>query len=135
MVDEASYADMDIGPLLRKLRGETSLREVRRLTGISNSYLSEIERGERRPGTSLIKRLAALYGVDIRHLMKSAGYLDNEGGEPSSNEPLEIERAFQYVLADPEFRFGTRPTGPLSLEAKRFIVEMYERFTGKNLLQ
>ena len=67
--------------------------------------------------------------------MQSAGYLDNEGGEPSSNEPLEIERAFQYVLADPEFRFGTRPRGPLSLEAKRFIVEMYERFTGKNLLQ
>ena len=135
MDEEASYADMDIGPLLRKLRGETSLREVRRLTGISNSYLSEIERGERRPGTSLLKRLAALYGVDIHHLMKSAGYLDNEGVEPSSNEPLEIERAFQYVLADPEFRFGTRPRGPLSLEAKRFIVEMYERFTGKNLLQ
>ena len=67
--------------------------------------------------------------------MKSAGYLDNEGDGPSSNEPLEIERAFQYVLADPEFRFGTRPRGPLSLEAKRFIVEMYERFTGKNLLQ
>ena len=135
MVEESSYADMDIGPLLRKLRGETSLREVRRLTGISNSYLSEIERGERHPGTNLLKRLAALYSVDIGHLMKSAGYLDNEGDEPSSNEPLEIERAFQYVLADPEFRFGTRPSGPLSLEAKRFIVEMYERFTGKTLLQ
>ena len=45
MDEEASYADMDVGLLLRKLRGETSLREVRRLTGISNSYLSEIERG------------------------------------------------------------------------------------------
>ena len=29
---------------------------------------------------------------------------------------------------------GTRPSGPLSEEAKRFIVEMYERFTGKRLL-
>ena len=40
-----------------------------------------------------------------------------------------MERAYQYVLADPKFRVGTRPSGPLSLEAKRFIVEMYERFT------
>ena len=135
MDEEASYADMKIGPLLRKLRGDTSLREVRRLAGISNSYLSEIERGERRPGTNLLKRLAALYSVDVEHLMRSAGYLDNEGDGPSSNEPLQIERAFQYVLADPEFRLGTRPSGPLSLEAKRFIVEMYERFTGKNLLE
>ena len=135
MDEEAGYGNMEIGPLLRKLRGDTSLREVRRLAGISNSYLSEIERGERRPGTNLLKRLAALYSVDVEHLMRSAGYLDNEGDGPSSNEPLQIERAFQYVLADPEFRFGTRPSGPLSLEAKRFIVEMYERFTGKNLLE
>ena len=135
MDEEAGYANMEIGPLLRKLRGDTSLREVRRLAGISNSYLSEIERGERRPGTNLLKRLAALYSVDVEHLMRSAGYLDNEGDGPSSNEPLQIERAFQYVLADPEFRLGTRPSGPLSLEAKRFIVEMYERFTGKNLLE
>ena len=135
MDEEASYGNMKIGPLLRKLRGDTSLREVRRLAGISNSYLSEIERGERRPGTNLLKRLAALYSVDVEHLMRSAGYLDNEGDGPSGNEPLQIERAYQYVLADPEFRFGTKPSGPLSLEAKRFIVEMYERFTGKNLLE
>ena len=32
--------DEEIGPLLRRLRGETGLREVGRLTGISNSYLS-----------------------------------------------------------------------------------------------
>ena len=135
MDEGASYADLEIGPLLRKLRGDTSLREVRRLAGISNSYLSEIERGERRPGTNLLKRLAALYSVDVEHLMRTAGYLDNEGDGPSGNEPLQIERAFQYVLADPEFRLGTKPSGPLSLEAKRFIVEMYERFTGKNLLE
>ena len=51
------------------------------------------------------------------------------------DEPQEVERAYQYVLADPKFRVGTRPSGPLSLEAKRFIVEMYERFTGKRMLE
>ena len=135
MDQDTDYRDLEIGPLLRWLRGETSLREVRRLTGISNSYLSEIERGARRPGTNLLKRLAVLYSVDVRDLIERAGYLDNEGQEPPADEPLEVERAYQYVLADPRFRFGARPSGPLSLDAKRFIVEMYERFTGKRLLE
>ena len=132
--EDTGYHDLEIGPLLKRLRGGTSLREVRRLTGVSNSYLSEIEKGERRPGTNLLKRLAALYSVDVRVLMERAGYLDNEGDADTADEPQDIERAFQYVLADPVFRFGTRPSGPLSLESKRFIVEMYERFSGKRLL-
>ncbi len=134
--EDIGYHDLEIGPLLKRLRGDMSLREVRRLTGVSNSYLSEIEKGERRPGTNLLKRLAALYSVDVRVLMERAGFLDNEvdgEGDPD-DEPQEVERAFQYVLADPVFRFGTRPSGPLSLESKRFIVEMYERFSGKRLL-
>ena len=133
MNEDADYRDMEIGPLLKRLRGKTSLREVRRLVGISNSYLSEIERGERHPGTNVLRRLAALYGVDVQHLMRSAGYLDNEDGR-TNNDPLDVDRAYRYVLEDPEFRFGTRPRGPLDLEAKRFIVEMYERLTGKRLL-
>ena len=126
----------EIGPLLRRLRGETGLREVGRRTGISNSYLSQIERGDRRPGPSVLKRLAALYDVDVQALLKRAGFLDEpEGIETRDDEPEEVERAYQYVLSDPKFRVGTRPSGPLSLEAKRFIVQMYEQFTGKRLLE
>ncbi len=126
----------EIGPLLRRLRGETGLREVGRRTGISNSYLSQIERGDRRPGPSVLKRLAALYGVDVQDLLKRAGFLDEpEGIETRDDEPEEVERAYQYVLADPKFRVGTRPSRPLSLEAKRFIVQMYEQFTGKRILE
>ena len=133
MNGDTGHRELKIGPMLRGLRGETSLREVRRLTGISNSYLSEIERGERRPGVNVLRRLAALYGIDVKRLLRSAGYLDNEEGR-SDNDPLEVDRAYRYVLEDPEFRFGTRPRGPLDIEAKRFIVEMYERLTGKRLL-
>ena len=126
----------EIGPLLRRLRGETGLREVGRRTGISNSYLSQIERGDRRPGPSVLKRLAALYGVDVQDLLGRAGFLDEpEGIETRDDEPEEVERAYQYVLSDPKFRVGTRPSGPLSLEAKRFIVQMYEQFTSKRLLK
>ena len=125
--------DDAIGPLLRRLRGDLSLRDVTARIGVSSSYLSQIERGDRQPGSNVVRKLAYLYNVDAEELMKRAGrdpYID-----PYSDEAMDVERAYQYVLADPKFRVGTRPSGPLSLEAKRFIVEMYERFTGKRLLE
>ena len=123
-----------LGGLLRELRGDMSLREVHRLTGISDPYLSQIEKGQRTPGPRILRRLAALYAVDVHDLLRRAGHLDYEGEKPDVDQTLEVERAYQYVLSDPRFRMGTRPSGPLSEEAKRFIVEMYERFTGKRLL-
>ena len=123
----------DLGTLLRRLRGELSLRDVNRLVGVSSSYLSQIERGERRPGRNLVHKLAEAYDVDADELMKRAGHTGQPA--PNSTEALDVERAFQFVLADPDFRVGTRPDGPLSINSKRFIVEMYERFTGKRLLE
>ena len=125
--------DEEIGPLLKRLRGEHSLRDVQRFTGASSSYLSLIERGERRPGVNLINKLAVLYGVDVNELLQRARRLGS--GDPRDDEPLEVERAYRYVMADPVFRVGTRPDGPITLKTKRFIVEMYERYTGKKLLE
>ena len=119
--------------LLKRLRGSLSLRDVNQRTGISSSYLSQIERGERMPGRNMVGKLAAIYNVNPEELMKRAGHTGQP--YPNSNEVLEVERAYRYVLADPQFRVGTRPDGPLSINAKRFIVEMYERFTGKRLLE
>ena len=129
---EGTGARQDIGALLRQLRRPLSLRDVTRSVGVSSSYLAQIERGERRPGPNLLKKLAALFNVDPYDLMKQAGLAGQP--DPTADEPFEVERAYQYVLTDPAFRVGTRPDGPLSLSAKRFIVEMYERFTGKRLL-
>ena len=123
----------DLGTLLRRLRGELSLRDVNRLSGVSSSYLSQIERGERRPGRNLVHKLAEAYDVDAQQLMRRAGHTGQPA--PNSTEALDVERAFQFVLADPDFRVGTRPDGPLSINSKRFIVEMYERYTGKRLLE
>ena len=125
--------DEEIGLLLRRLRGDLSLRDVTRRTGVSSSYLSQIERGDRMPGSNMIGKLAAVYNVDPYELMKRAGRAGQP--DPNSNEVLEVERAYRYVLSDPAFRVGTRPDGPLSLNAKKFIVEMYERFTNKRLLE
>ena len=125
--------DDAIGPLLRRLRGDLSLRDVTGRIGVSSSYLSQIERGDRQPGSNVVRKLAYLYNVDAEELMKRAGrdpYID-----PYSDEAMEVERAYQYVLADPVFRVGTRPDGPITLKTKRFIVEMYERFANKRLLE
>lgn len=135
MEEGTDYHEEELGPMLRRLRGGMSLREIQRLTGISNSYLSQIEKGERRPGPRVLRRLAALYGVGVQPLLQKAGFLEAEGEEPDFNEATEVERAYQYVLSDPVFRVGTRPRGPLSMESKRFIVELYERYSGKRLLQ
>ena len=95
-----------------QLRGPLSLRDVTRSVGVSSSYLSQIERGERRPGPNLIKKLATLFNVDPYGLMKQAGLAGQP--DPAADEASEVERAYQYVLADPAFRVGTRPDGPLS---------------------
>ena len=134
MVQAESYYEMELGPLLRKLREGLSLRDVYVATGISISYLSEVERGMREPGLKLLTRLAGLYNVDVRDLVRSAGLSDDGVPDPRIDPEAEVGRAFEYVLADPRFKFGTRPSGPMSMDAKRFIVEMYERFSGKRLL-
>ena len=125
--------DEEVGPLLKRLRGTHSLRDVQQLTGVSSSYLSLVEQGKRRPGVNLINKLAVLYEVDAGALLQRARRLS--GSDPRDDEPLEVERAYRYVLADPAFRVGTRPDGPISLKTKRFIIEMYERYTGKRLLE
>ena len=89
--------------------------------------------GRSKTGPQRAQGLAETYNVDLRHMLKRAGY--GPKPDPNSNEVLEVERAYRYVLADPVFRVGTRPDGPLSISAKRFIVEMYERFTNRKLLQ
>ena len=134
MNEETDCREDNIGQMLKRLRGDTSLRGVHRLSGISNAYLSQIEKGERHPGPKVLRRLASLYGVGVGDLLRKAGYLERDGEEPVVDETADVERAYRYVLDDPVFRVGTRPRGPLSIDSKRFIVELYERWSGKRLL-
>lgn len=123
------------GEYIRTLRQEQklSLREVEKLAGVSNSYLGLIERGQRPPpGAEILKKLAPLYDVPVRDLLRAAGYLKEE--EISLSEEDEVDMAFRYVMNDPRYKSGTRIKGGLTTEVKRFIVEMYEKATNKKLL-
>jgi transcriptional regulator with XRE-family HTH domain len=125
----------NFGEYLRSLRVEKrlSLREVEEKSGVSNSYLGLIERGQRPvPGADILKKLAPVYDVPVRDLLLAAGYLKDEG--VSLSEDDEVEMAFNYVMNDPRYKSGTRIKGGLTIEVKRFIVEMYEKATGKKLL-
>jgi transcriptional regulator with XRE-family HTH domain len=125
----------NFGEYLRTLRTEKklSLREVEAQSGVSNSYLGLIERGRRPiPGADILKKLAPVYDVPVRDLLNAAGYLKDE--EISLSEEDEVEMAFRYVMNDPRYKSGTRIKGGLTTEVKRFIVEMYEKATGKKLL-
>lgn len=124
------------GDYIRKLRMDRklSLRDVAAGTGISVSYLTQIEHGRRGvPGVPILKRMAPLYKVPLRDLLKYAGYLEEEETRILSDEE-EVDRAFQFAMTDPQFKFGTRVTGPITSDVKRFVVEMYEKATGKKLL-
>ncbi len=123
------------GAYLRELRRAKglSLKKVEQAAGVSNAYVSQIERGLRNPPhPEILNRLAKIYGVPARDLLIAAGYLKEEHGITRE----EIERAYGHVLSDPQYRQGTRLKGqPLKLDAKRFIVEMYEKATGRKLLR
>jgi transcriptional regulator with XRE-family HTH domain len=118
---------------LRKARG-LSLKQVEAEAGVSNAYLSQLERGLRKPPhPDILRRLAKAYEVPVEDLLVSAGYLDNGLEKGITRE--KIEQAFAHVISDPTFRHGTRLKGVrLGPEAKRFIVEMYEKLTGRKLL-
>ncbi len=108
-----------------RLQRNLSLREAAEKAGVSNPYLSLIERGLRKaPHPNILRGLAAAYGVEFNMLMKIAGYL-----EPAEEEldALTVDKEFLLALADPQFSTGHRLRGDLDLETKRFIVKMYRK--------
>jgi HTH-type transcriptional regulator, competence development regulator len=119
---------------LRKSRGLT-LKQVETQAKVSNAYISQIERGLRKPPhPDILKRLAKAYDVQHRELLVVAGYLEEDSAETAKRR--QIEEAYEHVRTDPTFKQGTRLKGThVSLETKRFIVEMYEKLTQRQLLK
>lgn len=62
---------MSLGDRLKKARLQRGLTQVQtaKILGIANTALSNYERGERDPDTTLLKRLSELYGVSTDYLL------------------------------------------------------------------
>ncbi|MFZ5801646.1 MAG: helix-turn-helix domain-containing protein [Candidatus Omnitrophota bacterium] len=125
-----------LGKFLTELRERkgVSLKDVETDTGIPNAYLSQLETGIRKklPDPDRLRRLADYYNVTVQQLLEKAGYF--QAGEVEETKEQKIEKAFLHVVSDPAFQYGTRLKGKYDLDAKRFIIEMYEKLTNKNLL-
>lgn len=113
MTDGASA----LGEMIRKQRELASLtmRQLSSMAGISNPYLSQIERGLRRPSAEILQQLAKGLRISAEQLYVRAGILDDSAaGAP---EPADVTVA---ILADPR----------LNDRQRRALLDVYHSFVG-----
>lgn len=85
--DNSSMPAFDVaslGAYIRQQRehAQVSLRELARNAGVSNPYLSQVERGLRRPSAEILQQIARALQVSAETLYVRAGLLDARGGDP-----------------------------------------------------
>ena len=89
---------------VRALRGK-SLRAVEEATGISNAYLSQLERGDaQRPAPDKLQALATFYSVPYEDLLREAGYLqrDEKAEPPVSDQTSAVHAALMSTNLTPD---------------------------------
>ena len=82
----------ELGEFIRDQRrvGHLSLRKLSEMAGISNPYLSQIERGLRKPSAEILQQLARALEISSETLYVRAGILDARHGD--SDLVTEIQR-------------------------------------------
>jgi transcriptional regulator with XRE-family HTH domain len=100
-----------IGEYIRQQREQAkiSMRQLASAAGVSNPYLSQIERGLRRPSAEILQQIAKGLRISAEALYVQAGILEDR--RPDSG----VRAA---VLADPE----------LTERQKQVLLEIYESF-------
>jgi transcriptional regulator with XRE-family HTH domain len=94
-----------LGALLRarRLRKELSLRELSNRTGVSNAYLSELERGLHEPSLSVLLAIASALDTPLAEILVQAGLLDDgEGAHGSGRWDTEAAIARDPALSEPQ---------------------------------
>jgi transcriptional regulator with XRE-family HTH domain len=73
----------ELGSFIREQRNSArlSLRRLSELAGISNPYLSQIERGLRRPSAEILQQIARALRISAETLYVQAGILDKPDGD------------------------------------------------------
>ena len=104
----------DLGEFIREQRhvGHLSLRKLSELAGISNPYLSQIERGLRKPSAEILQQIARALEISSETLYIRAGILEERDGD--TDLITEIRRDLW-----------------LSEEQKKTLVQIYESFRAE----
>jgi transcriptional regulator with XRE-family HTH domain len=105
-----------LGDYLREQRvsARLSLRQLAEQAGVSNPYLSQIERGLRRPSAEVLQQLAKALRISAEQLYLRAGIVSPDEGLGGS-----VELA---VLGDPS----------LSERQKQTLLDVYASFLALN---
>src|SRR5438105_6267527 len=105
----------DLGEFIREQRrvARLSLRKLSELAGISNPYLSQIERGLRRPSAEILQQIAKALRISAEALYVRAGILEER--ETDSDIPAAI-------LGD----------STITERQKQVLLEIYESFRREN---
>lgn len=102
----------DLGEFIRQQRevANVSVRRLAELAGVSNPYLSQIERGLRRPSAEILQQLAKALKISVEALYVRAGLLSDDGnGVPSVRDA---------ISRDPQ----------LTAEQKQALINVYDSF-------
>ncbi|MGW0826574.1 helix-turn-helix domain-containing protein [Streptomyces sp. NPDC002845] len=107
----------NLGEYLREQRrnAQLSLRQLADAAGVSNPYLSQIERGLRKPSAEVLQQVAKALRISAETLYVRAGILDAE----RDREEVETRAV---ILADPT----------LNERQKQVLLQIYESFRKEN---
>src|SRR5438309_9226234 len=105
----------DLGEFIREQRcvARLSLRKLSEQAGISNPYLSQIERGLRKPSAEILQQIARALRISAETLYVRAGILEERQGEPDLTGE---------ILRDPF----------LTEEQKQMLARIYLSFRHEN---
>lgn len=111
-VSGAKHTISDLGGFLREQRQQArmSLRQLADAAGVSNPYLSQVERGLRRPSAEVLQQIAKGLRISAEALYVRAGLLEHVEG---SDVPL--------AIADDPY---------LSERQKRVLLDVYASFVN-----
>ncbi|MFC2177423.1 helix-turn-helix domain-containing protein [Actinomycetota bacterium] len=104
----------DVGSFIRQQRERSamSLRKLAEAAGISNPYLSQIERGLRKPSAEILKSIARALSIRAESLFEHAGLLDG----------IERPGVIESIEADDQ----------LQKSQKQALMQIYTSFINDN---
>lgn len=112
--NKVGHIASDIGEYIRQQRNNAkiSLRQLSKLAGVSNPYLSQIERGVRKPSAEILQQIAKGLRISAEALYVQAGILDLPTGGPVSD--------------------AIRAATELTERQKQILLDVYESFRREN---
>jgi transcriptional regulator with XRE-family HTH domain len=113
----AARTSAALGEIIRQQRelAEMSMRQFAQVAGISNPYLSQIERGLRAPSQQVLEGIAKALSLSADALYEQAG-MAPPGSEPEVNATLEA------IAVDPR----------LTARQRKALAEIYESFVASS---